>query len=185
MSPRTTPKSKSGLKPCATSESFGAATPNERVKRANESASVFPGRVSAKGLADTGALLALLDQDDNWHARCRGAFERIRLPLATSAAVLTELFHLLGDHPRDISAVWRLLESGAVIVRPIDDLDLPRIRELMAKYSDRPMDFADATLVRLAEREGLHTIFTIDHDDFETYRIEGRERFEVVPDRAA
>ena len=47
------------------------------------------------------------------------------------------------------------------------------------------MDFADATLVHLAHREALTEIFTIDHDDFETYRIEGRRRFRVVPDRSA
>ena len=45
------------------------------------------------------------------------------------------------------------------------------------------MDFADATLVYLAKREGLPTVFTVDHADFETYRIEGRRRFRVVPPR--
>ena len=45
------------------------------------------------------------------------------------------------------------------------------------------MDFADATLVHLARREALSTVFTIDHDDFETYRIEGRRRFRIVPGR--
>jgi len=53
----------------------------------------------------------------------------------------------------------------------------------MSRYSDRPMDFADATLVHLAQRESLSTIFTIDHDDFETYRIHGRRRFRVIPER--
>ena len=45
------------------------------------------------------------------------------------------------------------------------------------------MDFADATLVRIAERESLSLILTIDHDDFETYRIHGRRRFRIVPGR--
>jgi uncharacterized protein len=53
----------------------------------------------------------------------------------------------------------------------------------MLRYTDRPMDFADATLVHLAERESLTTVFTVDHDDFETYRIAGRRRFRVVPER--
>jgi predicted nucleic acid-binding protein len=53
----------------------------------------------------------------------------------------------------------------------------------MARYHDRPMDFADATLVHLGRRESPTTIFTIDHDDFETYRIEGRRRFRIVPGR--
>ena len=54
----------------------------------------------------------------------------------------------------------------------------------MDRYQDRPMDFADATLVHLARRESLSMIFTVDHDDFETYRIEGRQQFRIVPDRA-
>lgn len=135
------------------------------------------------GLADTGALLAFLDRDDRWHTRCVDAFAGLRLPLATSAAVLAELFHLVGDLPHEVDATWRFLRSGAITVLPIDDEDVPDLAALMETYSDRPMDFADATLVRLARREALTTIFTIDHSDFETYRIEGRRRFRIVPSR--
>jgi len=53
----------------------------------------------------------------------------------------------------------------------------------MDRYRDRPMDFADATLVHLAKREQLDTVFTIDHDDFETYRIDGRRPFRIIPQR--
>ncbi len=135
------------------------------------------------GLIDTGAILALLDRDDRWHERCRDAFASLRFPLATSAAVLAELFHLVGDRPRDIEAAWGFLRSGAVAVLSIDDSDLPALKHLMERYADHAMDFADATLVHLAHRESLATIFTIDHADFETYRIGGRRRFRVVPGR--
>ena len=53
----------------------------------------------------------------------------------------------------------------------------------MRKYHDRPMDYADATLVHLAQRESLSTVFTIDHDDFETYRVSGRKRLRILPSR--
>lgn len=139
--------------------------------------------MTARGLIDTGALLALLDRDDRWHPRCVEALSRLRLPLATSAAVLAEFFHLLGDHPREVTAAWGFLRSGAVTVLPIDDRDLPDLAALMSKYHDRPMDFADATLVRLARRENLNTVFTVDHADFETYRIAGRRRFRIYPER--
>jgi predicted nucleic acid-binding protein len=134
-------------------------------------------------LADTGALLALLDRRDRWHSRCVVAADSLRWPLATSAAVLAELFHLVGDRPHEVGATWKLLRSGFVTVLPIVDDDLADLAELMERYQDRPMDFADATLVRLAQRESLSTIFTIDHDDFETYRITGRRRFRIVPGR--
>ena len=139
--------------------------------------------MAANGLIDTGALLALLDRDDRWHQRCAESFVALRLPLATSAAVLAELFHLLGNNRRELTAAWGLLRSGAITLLPVDDRDTAELETLMKRYADRPMDFADATLVRLAQREGLTTVFTVDHDDFETYRIEGRRRFRVVPER--
>jgi len=139
--------------------------------------------VHARALADTGALLACLDRRDPWHERCRDAFRHFRLPLSTSSAVLTELFHLLGDNTRETDLAWAFIHSGAVTVLPISDPDLPDIEVLMRKYRDRPMDFADATLVHLAQREWLSTVFTIDHDDFETYRVGGRKRLRILPSR--
>lgn len=135
------------------------------------------------GLVDTGALLALLDADDRWHQPCVTAFAKLRLPLATTAAVLAELFHLLAGASRERAAAWRLIRSGAVTVLRIDDTDLPDLERLMDTYADRPMDFADATLVHLARRESLTTVFTIDHSDFETYRIDGTKKFRIVPPR--
>lgn len=132
---------------------------------------------------DTGAILALLDRDDRWHEPCVVAFEKLRLPLTTSAAVLTELFHLVSENPREVLAAWKFLRSGAVAVAPIGDADLPALQGLMLRYRDRPMDFADATLVHLAQRTSLTTVFTIDHDDFETYRLDRGRRFRIVPGR--
>ena len=137
----------------------------------------------AEALIDTGAIVALLDANDRWHAACAGALPSLQLPLITSAAVLAEVFHLVGDRRRDVAAAWRFLRSGAVTVLPIGDPDLPALDALMARYHDRPMDFADATLVHLARRESLATVFTIDHDDFETYRVDGRRAFRIVPSR--
>lgn len=137
----------------------------------------------ARGLADTGALLALLDRRDAWHTACVEAFATLPLPLATTAAVLAELFHLLADHPDARRQAWGLMRTDAFVLRPVTDDDIAPIERLMTRYADRPMDFADATLVRLAERETLSNVFTIDHDDFETYRINGRSRFRIYPAR--
>ena len=140
--------------------------------------------MTANALIDTGAILALLDRTDRWHGVCVEAFEQLRLPLATSEAVLTELFHLVGDSRREMEAAWRLIRSGAVVLAAIEDSELPQIHALMSRYADCPMDFADATLVYLAKREALSSIFTVDHADFNTYRIEGRRRFRVIPANA-
>jgi len=139
--------------------------------------------VIARVLADTGALLAYLDRSDRWHDRCREAFGQLRLPLVTTEAVLTELLHLVGDDRREKEAAWGFVCSGVLSLAPVVDSDLPAIEALMSRYHDRPMDFADATLVHVAERDSISTVFTVDHDDFETYRIKGRKRFRVLPPR--
>ena len=135
-----------------------------------------------RGLIDTGAILALLNSADRWHAKCAAAYSALGVPLATTAAVLAETFHLIGKRDRLAENAWRLFTSDAVRVVSIDDADLPSLEALMTKYADRPMDFADATLVHLAERESTNVIFTIDHNDFETYRVHGRA-FEITPSR--
>ncbi len=135
----------------------------------------------AHALIDTGPIVALLRRDDPWHLACRAALEQLRTPLLTSDAVLAEVFHFLGGDSSRLEAAWRFLRSGTVTLGPITDADLPSLDALMGQYQDRPMDFADATLVHLAHRESLATIFTIDHDDFETYRIPGGRRFRMVP----
>lgn len=135
----------------------------------------------ANALIDTGAILALLDRSDGWHRLCVEVFRQLRLPLTTSEAVLTELFHLVGDSRHEMEAAWQLVNSGAIVLATIDNSELDAVHALMTRYSDRPMDFADATLVHLAKREQLTTVFTVDHADFETYRIDGRRRFRILP----
>ena len=132
-------------------------------------------------LVDTGAILALLDRNDRWHSMCFAAFPKLRLPLVTSQAVLTELFYMVGDSRHETDAAWKFVRSGAIRLEGIKDSELPDIQTLMAQYWDRPMDFADATLVHLARREGLSTVFTVDHAGFQTYRIDGRRKFRILP----
>jgi len=137
--------------------------------------------MSGNAIIDTGAILAILDRNDGWHERCTTAFRQLRLPLWTSEAVLTELFHLVGDSDREVRAAWKFVRSGALTIAPIGTDDFPLLDGLIHQYRDRPMDFADATLVRIAQRESLNLILTIDLDDFQTYRIQGRRRFRILP----
>jgi predicted nucleic acid-binding protein len=93
--------------------------------------------------------------------------------------VLTEVTHVIGGH-REQDAILELVERGALELRPLDAGDIPRIRALMRRYRSQPMDLADATLVRTAERDGLHQIFTLDRD-FRVYRLGRGRAFTVVP----
>ena len=141
--------------------------------------------MAASALIDTGVILALLDRSDRWHKPCVEIYNRALLPLLTTEAVLAEVFHLTYRNLRDVHGVWTLVRSGAIRMTSIGHDELSSIRSLMDDYADRPMDFADATLVHLAARESLSTILTVDHDDFETYRIRGKKRFTILPAREA
>ena len=137
--------------------------------------------MAASALIDTGVILALVDRSDRWHKPCVDVYHTVPLPMLTTEAVLAEVFHLTYRNLRDVRGVWTLLGSGAVRLAAIAHDELPEIRTLMRDYADRPMDFADATLVYLAKRESLSVILTVDQADFATYRIEGKRQFRVVP----
>jgi uncharacterized protein len=125
--------------------------------------------------------VALIHADDRHHASCRDALERIREPLVTVWPVITEAKCLLDFSAEAQDALWRLLERYAVKILRLDSADVPRMRELMRKYRDLPMDLADAALVRAAERERISRVFTIDRRDFEVYRPRGIRRFTILP----
>jgi predicted nucleic acid-binding protein len=137
--------------------------------------------MAADVIVDTGAILALLDENDRWHALCSDALRQLRLPLLTSEAVLTEVFHLIRRSRTEMEAVWTLVHSGVIVLATIDNSELHRIQALMSRYKDLPMDFADATLVHLGEREAITAVFTLDQNDFATYRINGVRRFHILP----
>ena len=132
-------------------------------------------------LVDAGPLIALVDADDRHHGTCTRSFAEVREALGTVWPVLTEALYQVGDVRGGPAAIWKLIERGAIRLLPLDEEDVPRIRELMEKYADLPMDLADAALVRVAERDGLRTVFTVDRRDFNVYRLKGGRRFVIVP----
>jgi len=89
--------------------------------------------------------------------------------------------YLLGFSSKAQDGLGSLLEGGVVKILQLDGTDLPRMRELMRKYRDLPMDLSDAGLVRVAERERISRVFTIDRRDFELYRSRGVRRFTIIP----
>jgi len=132
-------------------------------------------------LVDAGPLVALVDADDEYHSRCVDALKEVREPLATVWPAFTEAMYLLGDLPVAQEALWEMMTREIVHLLPLAAQDFPRIRELMRKYADQPMDLADAALVYAAERENTRHIFTTDKKDFGIYRIHGRSRFTIIP----
>lgn len=132
-------------------------------------------------LVDAGPLVALIDRDDPAHAACVEALKTLRDPLITVWPAFTEAMYLLRESWPAQRALWSRLETQALDVAPIDDTDAARMRELMEKYRDLPMDLADAALVRVAERDDIVQVFTLDRRHFSLYRRGRRQRFAIVP----
>jgi uncharacterized protein len=132
-------------------------------------------------LVDAGPLVALIDRSDSYHEACREALASIRDPLGTVWPAFTEAMYLLRSAAQAQRALWDMINLGAVRFVEIGHDDCPRMSELMWKYRDLPMDLADAALVRVAERDRLRRVFTVDRNDFEVYRPHRIGRFEIIP----
>jgi hypothetical protein len=132
-------------------------------------------------LIDAGPLVALIDRADDWHLQCRYTFEEIQLPPITVWPAVAEASHLLKHVERGQATLLRLIEGGPVKLATLDLDDVERIRELMAKYADLPMDLADAALVRVAERDRINRVFTLDQKDFRIYRPAYLGHFILLP----
>jgi uncharacterized protein len=133
-------------------------------------------------LTDAGPLVALIDRGEEDHETCARALATLTLPLVTTWPAFTEAMYLLGGAGGWTAqeALWRLVLRGELQVRGLEGDRLQRMRDLMEKYRDTPMDLADASLVALAEAMNLHRIFTLD-SDFRIYRSHRRRAFQIVP----
>ena len=132
-------------------------------------------------LVDAGPLVALLDRSDQHHQACVEASRGIRAPMVSVWPAITEAMYLLGESAQAQDALWGMLDDATVVLAELGQADVPRMRELMHKYRDLPMDLADAALVRVAERDRIHTVFTTDRSDFQVYRPSRSWRFSVLP----
>jgi predicted nucleic acid-binding protein len=132
-------------------------------------------------VVDTGALVALFDRKDPAHDLVRTGWAPLIGRFATTGAVITETLHFLRPITGGAEALAGFLRKGLVVV---DDTfaqsRLDAAVGLMARYRDIPMDFADATLVLLAERLVTPNVLTLDERGFRTFRFAGKRHFRLV-----
>ena len=122
-------------------------------------------------LVDTGPWVALFDPKDVHHSRCRQTLGGIKESLFTTVPVLTEAFHILEPQSVGSSRLRDFIAQRGASVWSFDRGSLLRAFELMETYADRPIDLADASLIVAAEELKTCKVFTIDRDDFQTYRV--------------
>ena len=128
-------------------------------------------------IADAGFIVAVTRRLDPRHRGAVAFSERFSGQLITTSAVVVEACHFLIPAAR-INLLNSVGPRLAVVEVPV--LSYPDLAATIGKYSDREVDFADASLVWLAERSGLRQILTVDVSDFSTFRLGSGKRFELI-----
>jgi predicted nucleic acid-binding protein len=136
----------------------------------------------AHALVDTGAVVALVNRADRYHAAAVEWFRHFRGELLTTEAVITETSYVLAASPphQRAALLWFQRARTAQLLRIEAVDDHAAVARIIDKYSSLPCDYADATLIALAERANVVVIATIDQRDFSVYRLRGRKRFRIV-----
>ena len=132
-------------------------------------------------LIDTAPMIALADKGQRTHQQCAAIVSQLSGTLITTWACFTEALYFLHGLRgwRGQEALWQYVKDQELFLHSPQEGEPLRAYQLMKQYHDTPMDFADASLVVLAEARGLRKIITADSDFF-AYRINGKDSFEVV-----
>jgi uncharacterized protein len=132
-------------------------------------------------LVDTGPLVAILDDQDTHHLACVQALAVLDGPLYTCWPVITEAAWLLRHSPRAVRRLLDSINTPFVELLSLEGPDVPPIAELLEKYQSMRPQLADVSLVYLAGRERIETIFTLDRRDFSIYRSSRGRSFRILP----
>jgi predicted nucleic acid-binding protein len=131
-------------------------------------------------VVDSGALVAMFDRSDGYHPQVTRTLKTAgRASLLTTWPCVTEATHLLERIDLQLGLLT-YIHRGFISVSAFTAVDLEHFIAWIAKYRDRPMDFADASLVWLAAETGVTAILTTDRADFETYRLPRGRRFRLL-----
>jgi predicted nucleic acid-binding protein len=132
-------------------------------------------------LIDTGPLVAYVDRNDPMHDTVSASLEPFTGQLATTSAVITESMYFLSDvEGGPVTLAELLVASGARVIESTQPEQVMAAAQLMEKYADTPMDFADATLVLAADHLDVADVLTLDRRGFSTYRTSKRKAFRLV-----
>ena len=132
-------------------------------------------------ILDTGPWVALIDRSESRHTECVQWLKNFSGRLYSTEAVLTEVLYILNFSIIARCAALDFVLKSVVEIVPSSTASLKKTRNLIKKYADLPMDFADATIVCLANETGMQNIVTFDQKDFSIYRLPKKKSFTIMP----
>lgn len=134
-------------------------------------------------LIDTGPLVAYLDSRDPEHEPVCRRLDAFPGRLVTTSAVITEAMHLVANDTRGPRLLADFVTSADVQVYDVSrPPELHYAVTLMETYTNLPMDFADATLLLLAESLGALELVTLDRRGFSAFRTREGKPLRLVLD---
>ena len=134
-----------------------------------------------KAILDTGPWVALIDKSESKHDICVQWFKNFSGKLYSTESVLTEVLYLLNFSVKAQTAAIDFVLKSVVEIIPSSIKSMEKIKTLMKKYSDLPMDYADATIVAFAMDTKIHNVITLDQKDFNIYRFKKNQSFVIIP----
>ena len=132
-------------------------------------------------LVDTGPIVAILSESDEHHRVCVEQLQHIRGPLLTCWPVITEAAWLLRAYPRAIGTLLSSFNGRSFELVSLSAADLSGIAAILARYTGLGIQLADASLLHLANREGICTMFTLDRRDFGVLRLAHGKKLRLIP----
>ena len=135
----------------------------------------------ARVLVDTGPLVAILSRNDAHHERCVGTMRDVAAPLLTCWPVIAEAAWLLRHQPVAVRRMLAGFRAGWLGLVQLDEQAAEALARIMRRYQTLGAQLADATLLYLADRERLDTVFTLDRRNFSVYRLAGNRRLCLLP----
>jgi uncharacterized protein len=124
-------------------------------------------------IADTGFFLALFNANDDHHRRAITVLDSLKESLVTTHPVISETCYLLVARGGGIQQECKFLVDIAE-----EAFHFQRMAVLVKQYENLPMDYADASLVVLAESLKEGRILTTDRRDFAVYRWNNSHAFD-------
>jgi predicted nucleic acid-binding protein len=130
-------------------------------------------------IADTGVIVGLIYERDQWNEWARTQAANLPVPYLTCEAVITEVCYLLKDVLDGEQKALQMIELGVLQVNFSLSTEFGAVKALMKKYENVPMSLADACLVRISELIENSVVFTTD-SDFHIYRKNGRQKISLI-----
>jgi predicted nucleic acid-binding protein len=136
--------------------------------------------VTDRVLVDTGPLVAIFSDNDEHHGRCVEAIKAMPSPMLTCWPVVPEAAWLLRKRSQNVYRMLEAFEGSLLSLLPLHGEDLPAIADILKRYEDAALQFADAALVHLAEREKIRTVITLDRRDFSLIRLKRNRALNLI-----